>query len=80
MRRFISRYLVGNTHAIDLGKDTPLVYYLTRKEFWDENIEKIDNFENLLIEILKEFKLIVGQSYKFYKIIGKEDRKKFGLY
>ena len=72
-RRLISRYLTGNISDIDEKRD--LVYELTREELWEENIKKINDFEELLFEKMKDIKLVVGQAYEFYNMIGDEDRK-----
>ena len=72
-RRLISRYLTGNFSDIDEKRD--LVYELTREELWEENIKKINDFEELLFEKMKDIKLVVGQAYEFYNMIGDEDRK-----
>ena len=48
---------------------------LTREELWEENIKKNNDFEELIFEKMKDIKLVVGQAYEFYNIIGDEDKK-----
>ena len=78
-RRFISRYLVGKQEFNDVGEKRKLVYELCRKELWEEKIGNLDNLFELIEEKIKEFDLIVGQSYEFYNLIGEEDRKAFNF-
>ena len=73
-RRLISRYLAGKMQVTDIPENSELESGLGRGDLWDENVRKLGNFENLVNEKLKEFKLIVGQAYEFYKIIGYEDK------
>ena len=74
VRRLISRYLAGKRQTIDVKVDRPLAYDLSRVEFWEEKIRKLNNLEELLEQKLGEFKLAVSQAYELYKIIGDEDR------
>ena len=75
VRRLISRYFAGKRQAMDVKVDRSLAYDLSRIEFWEEKIRKLDNLEELLEEKLGEFQLTISQAYEFYKIIGDEDRK-----
>ena len=72
-RRLISRYLTSKISDIDEKRD--LVFELNREELWEENIKKLDDFEELLMEKMKDIKLVVGQAYEFYNLIGDEDKK-----
>ena len=74
VRRLISRYLAGKRQTIDVKVDRPLAYDLSRLEFWEEKIRKLNNLEELLKQKLGEFKLAGSQAYELYKIIGDEDR------
>ena len=40
VRRFISRYLIGETQTIDLKEDRDLVFELSREDLWEEKIRK----------------------------------------
>ena len=75
VRRLISRYFAGKRQEMDLKVDRSLAYDLSRIEFWEEKIRKLDNLDALLEEKLGEFQLTISQAYEFYKIIGDEDRK-----
>ena len=75
VRRLISRYFAGKRQAMDIKVDRSLAYDLSRIEFWEEKIRKLDNLDALLEEKLGEFQLTISQAYEFYKIIGDEDRK-----
>ena len=74
-RRLISRYLAGKMQVTDIKEDRPLANDLSREEFWDEKIGKLEKLEDILVDKLKDFKLTVGQAYEFYNLIGEEDRK-----
>ena len=73
-RRLISRYLTGEITPLDINETTDLSEQLKREELWEEKIRKIDNLNELIGEKIKEFKLIVGQAYEFYNLIGEDDR------
>ena len=74
VRRLISRYLAGKRETIDVNEDRQLAYELSRVEFWEEKVRKLDNLDDLLDQKLGEFQLTVSHAYEFYKIIGDEDR------
>ena len=74
-RRLISRYLAGKMQVTDIKEDRPLANDLSREEFWEEKIGKLEKLEGILVDKLKDFKLTVGQAYEFYNLIGEEDRK-----
>ena len=59
----------------DIKEDRPLANDLSREEFWEEKIGKLEKLEDILVDKLKDFKLTVGQAYEFYNLIGEEDRK-----
>ena len=74
VRRFISRYLVGNRQVIDIDEKMDLVFNLSRADLWAEKIGKLNNLEDLLSNQLNEFGLKVGQAFAFYQIIAEEDK------
>ena len=74
VRRLISRYLAGKLETTDIKEDRILAYDLSREEFWEEKIGKLENLIDLLDQKFKDFQLTVGQAYEFYQIIGDEDR------
>ena len=73
IRKLISRYLAGKTKTIDAKIDRPLDYDLSRVEFLDEKLRKLNTLEELIEQKLGEFKLSVSYAYELYKIIGDED-------
>ena len=73
VRRYISRYLAGKRESVDIDEKRGLAFDLTRIDLWEEKIGKLNNLEELLIELIGEFKLNVGQAYEFYKIIEEKD-------
>ena len=74
-RRLISRYLAGKLEFTDIKEDADLATHLSRLELWEEKYSKIDeDLMTLVLNYLSEFKLIVGQAYEFYNLIGEEDR------
>ena len=74
VRRLISRYLAGKLETTDIKEDRILAYDLSREEFWEEKVGKLENLIDLLDQKFKDFQLTVGQAYEFYQIIGDEDR------
>ena len=72
IRRFISRYLIFNNL---IYRDNPLIPLLNRHELWGVEIAKLNNLEELIYQLLKEYHLKVGQSYKLYELIKEEDEK-----
>ena len=75
LRRFISRYLVGNRQDIEIDQKRELYFELTRLDLWEEKYGQLVNLEELIKEQLGEFKLNVGQAFALYEIIGDEDKK-----
>ena len=75
VRRFISRYLIGETQTIDLKEDRDLVFELSREDLWEEKIRKNDNLFDIIKKQIKEFKLTICQAYSFYELIGNDDKK-----
>ena len=71
VRRFISRYLLGEKQNTDMKEDNSLENNLSRKDLWRE---KFENLETLINEKIGKFKIKVGQAFHFYKIIGEEDQ------
>ena len=74
VRRFISRYLVGDRQTTDVNENSELIYQLERKDLWEEKYGKLDNLEQLISEKMNIFKIKVGQAFSFYEIIGAEDK------
>ena len=52
-----------------------LLPQLKRVDLWDKKVKNLDNLGNLLLNLINEFKLNVGQSLSFYEIIKEEDEK-----
>ena len=74
VRRFISRYLVGDRQTTDVNENSELIYQLSRKDLWEEKYGKLDNLDQLISAKMNKFKIKVGQAFSFYEIIGIEDR------
>ena len=74
VRRFISRYLVGDRQTIDIDEKQSLTFQLSRIDLWEEKFGKLEKLDELIQEKINQFKLTVGQAYNFYEIIGKEDK------
>ena len=76
LRRYISRYLVGASQAIDIENTRPLPFELSRQELWEKRVWGSDfDLEKELKRHLGEFDLKVSHAYDFYKLIGGEDMK-----
>ena len=80
VRRYISRYLIGNIQEIDINEKRNLIFELTRKDLWKENIFNLENFEKNLSSQFSGYELKVEQAYSFYKLIGKEDEEELRQY
>jgi len=76
VRRFISRYLVGKNKKADIDPKSLLLHELKRPDLWNK---KIENLEELLSDEIKEYKLTVGQCFKFYELIKEKDEKEINL-
>ena len=74
LRRFISRYLVGNKEVIDVNENIPLDFQLGRIDLWGEKYGNLDNLIELVSEKIKDFNLKVCHALEFYNIIGAEDK------
>ena len=74
VRRFISRCLIGKMKMIDIDEKLELVSELYRTDLWEEKFLKLGNLNQLINDKIGEFKLTVSQAFKFYEIIGEEDR------
>ena len=74
VRRFISRYLVGDRQTTDVNENSELIYQLSRKDLWEEKYGKLDNLDQLISAKMNKFKIKVGQAFSFYEIIGTEDK------
>ena len=75
VRRYISRYLAGKLQTTDVDEKLDLPFQLTRTDLWDEKIGNDDNLMEVVVGQLNDFKLVVGQAYAFYELIGEEDKK-----
>ena len=73
LRRFISRYLVGERQSFDIDEKSNLTDHLSRIDLWEENIGKLDDLNVILSLELDEFKLKVGQAYNFYQLLADSD-------
>ena len=72
-RKLISRYLVSSRHDTDLNENNNLNDYLEREELWSkEDWKNIDLIQEDL-NILKTNKILVGQCYELYKLLGGDE-------
>ena len=75
LRRYISRYLVGDRQDVEIDEKRMLSYELTRLDLWEEKIGKLKNLDDIIKNQLGEFNLNIGQAFSLYKIIGEEDKE-----
>ena len=68
IRKFISRYLIGNRNQSEINEDKMLFDYLNRIDLWERNIKEPNFDKNYLF--LSELKITVGEAYNFYDILG----------
>ena len=80
VRRFISRYIIGNIQVIDINLTRDLSFELGREDLWKNNIPESEDIMNNLRNQLSEFELKIDQAYAFYEIIGEEDKKELELF
>ena len=80
VRRFISRYLTGERQTTDINENNLLEFYLRKIDLWEEKYGKLTNLENLISDKINKYKLKVCQAYKFYEIIGDEDKNSIIFY
>ena len=79
IRRFISRYLVGDTETTDVSENSELIFQLSRRDLWEEKYGKLENLDQLISDKIYKFKIKVGQAYNFYEIIGTEDKNSIAI-
>ena len=75
VRRFISRYLVGERQTTDVKENNGLVFQLYRTDLWEEKFGKLEDLESLITEKINKYNLTVGQAFNFYELIGEEDKE-----
>ena len=75
LRRFISRYIAGISETIDIDENIDLAFQLGRIDLWEEKYGKFDNLDEKITEYIKSFNLKVANGFKFYELIGDEDKK-----
>ena len=75
IRRFISRFLVGNKTEDKINPNSLLLFQLKRPDLWEEKIRRLQNLDELISNKIQELNLTVGQSFKFYEKIKFEDEK-----
>ena len=80
LRRFISRYLVGNKEVIDVNENNTLDFQLGRIDLWGEKYGNLDNLIQLVSEKIKNFNLKVCHALDFYNIIGEQDKQDKSLH
>ena len=73
-RKIISRYLINNVEDIDGNENNLLELYLDREELWKKEIWDKNDLLNNDLNLLKTFKLTIGQCYELYMLLkDKED-------
>ena len=76
VRRYISRFLVGFAQTSEAQNEGKLSDYLSRQDLWEERVWGQDC--DLIDEINRHIgglNLKISQAYKFYELIGEEDKK-----
>ena len=72
VRRFISRYLYRINNHDEFPPEMKLIIQLKRYDLWNKKFRKIEKIEQIL-DLINEFNLTIGQSYKFYELIREID-------
>jgi len=75
LRRYISRYLIGNRQINEIDEKRQLSYELSRLDLWEQKIGQLNNIEELVKAQIGEFNLKIGQSFSLYKLIEEEDNE-----
>ena len=78
LRRYISRYLIGNKYLQNIDKNS-LHLELNKSDLWGVDSKKINEVKKLLNKLAK-FNLEVSNSYDLYKTIGSEDESFLQLF
>ena len=79
-RKIISRYLINNVEDIDGNENNLLELYLDREELWNKEIWKKNELLKKDLNILKEFKITIGQCFELYFFLKeKEDIELKGI-
>ena len=74
-RKLISRYLAGERDDTDYYyENNKLVLYLSKEDIWPIEIWKNEDDLNPDFEILGNERLILGQSYELYNLLGDEEK------
>ena len=73
IRILISRFIVGTRQETDFKPDSELKLFISRYELWPTNIIENDNeFNREIYEIFKR-KLLVGQSFELFNLLGGDE-------
>ena len=78
LRRYISRYLIGNKYIQNIDKNS-LHLELNKSDLWGVDSKKINEIKKLLNKLAK-FNLEVSNSYDLYKSIGNDDESFLQLF
>ena len=74
-RKLISRYLVSSRNDTDLNENNILNDYLEREELWSKEDWKKYALIETDLNILKINKILVGQCYELYKLLGGDENE-----
>ena len=72
-RKIISRYLINNVEDIDGNENNLLELYLDREELWKKEIWDKNDLLNNDLNLLKTFKLTIGQCYELYMLLKEKE-------
>ena len=79
VRRFISRFLYKINNKDEFSPKGQLIIQLRRIDLWDGNLRKTEEIEKIL-ELIKDYKLNVGQSLRFYELIKEKDEEEINTF
>ena len=70
LKKKFGNYLKNNHD--EFPPEMKLIIQLKRYDLWDKKFRKIEKIEQIL-DLINEFNLTIGQSYKFYELIREID-------
>ena len=74
LRRYITRYLIGNNNSITNLENNNLSLELNKSDLWGINSGNMNQIKNFLIDTFKDIDIKVSQSLEFYKLVGSKEK------
>ena len=76
LRRYITRYLMGNKNILVELKGENLINELYKSDLWGLNeMKKFENIKHILNTGLNGVNIKIGEAFSLYEIIGQKERE-----